>query len=218
MEQTKVTLGYWAARGAGQSVRNLLTYLAVPFEDKQYADPNTWFQQDKPALKTDFPNLPYLIDGEKVVTETEAIAIYMVLKAKRSDLLGNTSEDKILLAQIRGVINDARNTLFEITFNKACPDVVKAFQEKVLPKLALISKHLGNKEFLLGKLSVLDFFFSELVAWIRLQDGDWLATVPNLKEYVTRVFSLPGLKEYFAADKQPKFFMNPAYVHEKIKV
>ena len=73
MAQAQVTIGYWGIRGAGQALRNLAAYLTISFEDKQYTDRIFWFGQDKPALKSDFPNLPYLIDGEKVITESEAL-------------------------------------------------------------------------------------------------------------------------------------------------
>lgn len=33
-------------------------------------------------------NLPYLLDGDKVITETAAILVYVCHKANRADLLG----------------------------------------------------------------------------------------------------------------------------------
>ena len=217
-ESKKITIAYWGIRGAGQPLRNLASYLNVPFEDKFYTDPAAWFGGDKATLKSDFPNLPYLVDGEKVVTESEAIAVYLAFKGGKLDLLGSSADERIHLAQVRGVFHDVRKALYEIVFNKATPDVVKAYETNVLPKLTLLSKHLGANEFLAGKLSVVDFFLAETVGWIRHQDGDWLASVPNLKAYVDRVEWLAGVKEYLAGGSVPKVYMNPAYVHEKVKV
>ena len=217
MAQAQVTIGYWGIRGAGQALRNLATYLNISFEDKQYTDPNVWFGQDKATLKSDFPNLPYLIDGEKVVTESEAIGVYLAFKANKADLLGSTSDERLHLAQVRGVFGDVRKSFYELAFNKTVVDVTKEFNDKVVPKLSLLAKHLGKNEYLIGKLSVIDFFFSEFLAWVRIQDGDLLASFPNLKDYVDRVFALPGLKEYITSDRRPKVFMNPAYTNDKLK-
>jgi len=151
-ESKKATLGYWGFRGAAQCLRNLAHYLNIPFENKLYTDPNVWFQQDKPSLKSDFPNLPYLVDGDKVITESEAIAVYFVFKSGKLDLLGSSADERVNLAQVRGVYVDMRKEFFEIIFNKAVPDVHKAFEEKVLPKLVLLSKHLGTN---LGLISPL---------------------------------------------------------------
>jgi glutathione S-transferase len=50
------------------SVRFLLEYLGLPFEDKRYAERSEWFEKDKPALATNpLVNLPYLKDGDHVL-------------------------------------------------------------------------------------------------------------------------------------------------------
>lgn len=218
MAESKLVLGYWGIRGLAQPIRNLLEYLNVPYEDKRYTDRDEWFVKDKPALKTDFPNLPYLLDGDRCVTESEAIMIHVILKAKRGDLLGATPEERIHIAQVKGVLTDVKKEWYGVSGNKALEDPHKQFTEKVLPKLTLVAKHLGNNDFLCGKLSALDFGFAELVSMILLQDGDWLASLPTLKTYVERVRNLPGLKEYNASGRAPQYFSAPDYLNAKIKI
>lgn len=46
------------------------------------------FQKDKKNLKSNFPNLPYLKNGERVVTESFAIMMYLCIHTKRMDLFG----------------------------------------------------------------------------------------------------------------------------------
>ena len=41
----------------------------------------------------DFPNLPYLIDGDVRFTETLAIAKYIVKKSGKTELLGNNAQE-----------------------------------------------------------------------------------------------------------------------------
>lgn len=68
----KVTLGYWDIRGLAERVRLLLEYLNVPYEQKLFTNENRpeWFDVLKPELVKKNPaiNLPYLQDGDKVIT------------------------------------------------------------------------------------------------------------------------------------------------------
>ena len=57
-------LGYWGVRGGGQVSRLLLGYTGLEFEDVRYTEREKWFEDDKKNLGLDFPNLPYLIDGD----------------------------------------------------------------------------------------------------------------------------------------------------------
>jgi len=45
---------------------------------------------DKSKLNLDFPNLPYLINGDFKLTESIAIARYIIRKSNKKDLLGKT--------------------------------------------------------------------------------------------------------------------------------
>jgi len=208
MAESKVILGYWAFRGVGQPIRNLLEYLNIPYQEKLYSSMDEW-SKEKATLKSDFPNLPYLIDGDKIITESEAIQLYLALKANRADLLGATPEERVHIAQVRGVLADVRKDYNALTVNKTATDLQKVFNETVLPRLTLVAKHLGENDFLVGKLSILDFPFSELLGGMMIQDGDWLAPLPNLKKYFERCANLPGIKEYNASGRASPFYAPP---------
>ena len=60
--------GYWGIRGAGQVSRLLLGYCGFEWEEVKYVEMDKWFGQDKQNLGFDFPNLPYLIDGDFKLT------------------------------------------------------------------------------------------------------------------------------------------------------
>ena len=83
-------LGYWNIRGRSESIKALLEYLNVPYQLKNYPenDFNQWFGVDKPSLNTEFPNLPYLLDGNNVITESDTILQYVCQKGSRPDLIG----------------------------------------------------------------------------------------------------------------------------------
>lgn len=85
---SKFVLGYWGIRGRGQVLRLLLAYSGLEWEDKIYSGPEKWFGNgDKQALGMEFPNLPYLINGDFKLSESTAIAKYIIKKSKK-DLAG----------------------------------------------------------------------------------------------------------------------------------
>ena len=84
MESDKFVLGYWKRRGRGQVIRHLLAYTGLPWEDKVYVGLEKWFGNgDKITLGFDFANLPYLIKGDFKLTESGAIAKYIVRKSDK---------------------------------------------------------------------------------------------------------------------------------------
>ncbi len=91
-----VTLGYWKIRGLAQNLRLLLSYTETPFQEVQYefVSKEQWFEQDKKNLGFDFPNIPYLIDGDFKLTESAAIAKYIIKRSGKTDLLGKTLQDE----------------------------------------------------------------------------------------------------------------------------
>jgi glutathione S-transferase len=60
-----------------------MEYLGLNWEDKIYKSMSSWHTHDSKKLGFDFPNLPYLIDGELKLTETTAILMYLPMKANK---------------------------------------------------------------------------------------------------------------------------------------
>ena len=103
--ENKVTLGYWGIRGRGQIPRLLLAYTGAVWEDVQYVKPEQWFGADKEKLGFDFPNLPYLIDGDLKMSETQAICQYIVERSDKKDLYGKGVVDRARVANLGGVMS-----------------------------------------------------------------------------------------------------------------
>ena len=71
----KVVIGYWGIRGRAQVLRHIASYCGLNFEDKIYTSPEQ-YQGDYTSIG-DFPNLPYIQDGDFFMSETLGCAIYL---------------------------------------------------------------------------------------------------------------------------------------------
>ena len=89
----KIILGYWKIRGLAQQIRYLLEYIEHPYEEVLFeqGDAPSFSIQSwtsvKDTLGLDFPNVPYLIDGDVKLTDPLAIMIYLC-NAYAPELLG----------------------------------------------------------------------------------------------------------------------------------
>ena len=212
MAETKITLVYWMVRGLAQPIRNLLTYCNVKFEDKRLTKMEDWAEL-KPTLKTDFPNTPCLIQGDQFLTESEAILTEIALKHK-PDLLGSTNEERVVIAQLIGVLRDMRPHFSKILYNPdATNDMLnKAYDDSVLPVLQKFVKKLGSNKFLIGKISIADFLLAEALHFLSVANSKrFFEKVPTLKEYLTNFNNLPELKDYLNSDLVKNTEIIPAH-------
>jgi len=112
----KVVLSYWAIRGLAERIRLLLEYLGVPYDNHEITDRNEWFNKTKPSIDDPFINLPFLKDGDKVVSESEAIIAHIIFKANRADLFGKDSEQKVEVIKLRGAFNDMYSAYVRVVY------------------------------------------------------------------------------------------------------
>ena len=98
----EMIFGYWDIKGIGQIVRISAAHLGVELKEI-HPERSTW-PQTKHELGLDFPNMPYLIDGDVNITESKAIPIYLAGKAGKPEFLGKTMLDQARVAQVCGVV------------------------------------------------------------------------------------------------------------------
>merc|ERR1719481_1082963 len=139
---------YWKLRGLGQSIRLLLEYVGEPYTDKSFGaeGADQWFAK-KNDLGFDFPNLPYLIDGDKKVTQSGVIMMYL---GKKFGLAGSNDDEFIRIAEVHGALRDIKLGLGRISYSADYEKLRPDFMPKFFAGIKNIAKFLGDKKFLMG--------------------------------------------------------------------
>ena len=77
-----IKVGYWAIRGLVEPIHMFLEYKGVKYEKRVYTieTANEWFGNDKINMGIDFPNLPYLTDGDVKLSQSNTIMKYLEKK------------------------------------------------------------------------------------------------------------------------------------------
>jgi len=179
-----------------------MEYTGVKYNQKKYTTDEEW-AADKTTISFDFPNLPYLIDGDKIITESDAINTHICLKSGHKELLGKNDDQIVSLATVKGVLNDARTAVSGAVYN---PDFIKVIdstlKEKVFPKFENLNKFIGSGEGLIGTgLTYVDFVFYELAQLLLAHDEKVLDNYANLKKLAETIANLPQIQAYLASDR-----------------
>ncbi|XP_007529435.1 glutathione S-transferase Mu 2-like [Erinaceus europaeus] len=208
-----MTLGYWDIRGLAHAIRLLLEYTGTKYEEKRYTigdapnyDRSQWLNE-KFKLGLDFPNLPYLIDGSRRLTQSNAILRYI---ARKHNLCGETEEERIRMDILE---NQAMDTLLQMArvcynpdFEKLKPDYLKGLPEI----LKQYSDFLGKRPWFAGaKLSYVDFVAYAILDMLRVFEPKCLDAFSNLKDFMAR---FEGLEKIAAYMKSSRFLPRPLFL------
>jgi glutathione S-transferase len=206
----KPTLGYWHIRGLAESIRYLLDYLGVDFENKTYLqgpapdfDGSEWTNAIE-GLGMSFPNLPYFLDGAVRISET--LAIFQFIASKYgAPLAGETVEQRAEINQLGGVLHDIKFWIamqcYDPTFLSKKDSVV----QDALAEVARLKKYLGEKQFLLGEqITWPDFIFFEILELLNaLSPGSSQSAGESIENYRVRIASLPQLQARLTSARLP---------------
>ena len=116
----------------------------------------------------DFPNLPYLFDGDFKMSETYAIARYIARKANREDLLGKNAGDQAVVENFIYAFNTIFTGILGLCFNKKVDTLKMGHFFKTKGEFTKIEKFLQGKDFVIGYLTIADFFLAELFHYIQV--------------------------------------------------
>lgn len=191
-----VVLGYWKIRGLAEKIRMVLEYVGIPYTENKYnADnENKWFSEEKPEYikKNPAANLPYLIDGDRFISESDAIIVYAIHKAKKTELLGRNAEEQVLAATTIGIYRDYHKKYVALVYgskeNFANKEQKTAEWNTELTKLNAL---LEGKEYFCGQITWVDFVVAENMQAVGLLDSKILEPFPNIVNHQKRIWELP---------------------------
>lgn len=208
---TKLVLGYWRIRGLVAPLQYILEAAGLEYEMEYYdfqggaenpAYPNKWFEV-KNTLEFDFPNLPYLIDGDLRITQSMAIARYIARKAGLLGIPDDASPDQLAQRDmIESTVEDLRMAVVHYGIDSAWtkfrfPNGLPEALPKVLEPIA---KWMGEKAFVFGEsVSYVDFILYETLDVYKMLNADCLEDHPNLAAFVDRMENLPSMKKFLEA-------------------
>merc|ERR1712066_871600 len=209
MSSTPV-LCYWDIRGLAQPIRLLLNYTGTDFEDRMLScgqapdfDKSCWFD-NKFSLGLDFPNLPYYIDGEVRITQSNAILRHI---ARKHDMLGKNDMERAMVDMMADESMDLRNGWVRLCYNPDFENLKDAYLKGLTSKLDRFSNFLAKKSWFAGdSLTFVDFVMYELMDQHKFLAPDLLKPYPNLEAFQARFEALPKVSQYM---KSSSFMKTP---------
>lgn len=117
--------------------------------------------------------LPYLIDGEKVISESNGIAVYICHRGNKPELLGRNADEHVQIATVQGVFKDFHSAYIKLvyspytqekTFESALQEAIKNFE----PYMKKFDGLLGNQQFIAGNLTWIDFVVADFLQTLGL--------------------------------------------------
>jgi len=220
-KKPKFTMGYWNIRGLAAPLRMMFEYANAQYTDKQYNvtksgsgwDTSEWFKGDKPDLQAAnaFMNLPYVQLGEKVVTQSNAVYLFV---GKKLNLNGRGDDAQIKNHEILCEAMDLRNEVIAMVYATPSVSEYKTQMKKHLTEGGWIT-HMGKFEgalkmsgtaFLSGnKPCSGDFHVWELMDQHEMMAKDVGASgimdkFPLCKAMYDKFKALPQMESYFKSD------------------
>ena len=192
-------------------------YAEVPFTIRAYAldgsfNRDEWLVQDKPAMraKNPFINLPFVRDGDVLVTQSNACMSYL---GRKFGMWGNSDAELITCETLLCETMDLRNAVVRFSYSATKADAQEFVNSCRNGSLAKIEMHLASTEFFaatrpftLGtRVSAPDFHLYELLLQIKLAsefyecDAFFTADMPNLELFFTGFGKLPKMQKYLAS-------------------
>jgi len=111
----ELTVGYHKIRGLGAPIRMMCYYTNTNFTHVAYASDfqDTWFGKDKVELikKNACINLPYIIDGDEVITQSNSCLVHLGRK-----LAIDSDADFMYNHQVLDQVMDLRNDLMKVVY------------------------------------------------------------------------------------------------------
>eukprot|EP01080_Neovahlkampfia_damariscottae_P008901 gene8901-849_t len=212
-EHKKMILGYWRIRGLVSSIKFLLAILKVDFDQEVYEEKLVdgkwtkaeWFDL-KPTLPFDIQNLPYLIDGDRMITQCTAIMRYI---SRKYGLVCKTEDQQIKVDVCEQEARDFCESWFQMVYDPKTDEKAKVeYFENIAPVyLTKFEKFLGNQKYLSGdSMSHADVFLFDLLDQLMCIYPKLLENHKSLQSFYKQFNEMEQVIEF---RKDPKFVISP---------
>eukprot|EP00105_Crassostrea_gigas_P039941 XP_019924089.1 PREDICTED: glutathione S-transferase Mu 3 [Crassostrea gigas] len=176
----------------GQPIRSTLIFRSPDYSREEWLS-------IKNTLGLAFPNIPYYIDIDIKITQSNSILRYI---GDKHDVLGKTPRDKVDCDMMVENAMDFRNGVIRLCYDNDYEKIKDDYFANVMDKLRQFDTFLGDKPWFAGDGSTIcDFPMYELLDQHRLMKPGILDDYPNLTKFVERFENLPQIKAYMASDK-----------------
>lgn len=197
-----ITLSYWDIRGLAEPSRLLLRYAGAKWEDKRFVfspESRGEWNAEKFSLGLDFPNLPYLIDGDVKLTQSLAILKYL---GRKYGLVPSNEVEQQRCEMTEMEINDLKQAQIKLVFNPKMDEGKAEYVTGLAVKLDCMNKFLGVGPWVAGeKITYVDFVAYELLDQIRKMVPDSFTPMANISAFMVRFETLPQLQEWFNSEQ-----------------
>jgi glutathione S-transferase len=211
----KFVLGYWNIRGLAAPARMMLEYAGADYKEEMYDAVKTadgfnkdgWFKEAKPKLlkKNSLINLPYVISGDRIVTQSSAVYSFLGQKLRMNGAGPDavTANNEVIAEAF-----DLRNACVSVMYGSkdAFKEAAKKFLEgkvnSTYTKFEEYLKQRGTTFFAGNRPCGGDFSL-----WEMMDQQEALAPTlglpspvegfPGLKSFYAKIKALPQLKKYF---------------------
>lgn len=168
-------------------------------------DKSEWLSV-KHKLGIDFPNLPYLVDGDVKLVQSVAILRYL---GRKYGLVPKTEEEIRRVDVIEQQLLDWRGQGSMVFYSDDFLKLADVYREGLPEKVGALSAFLGDRQWLAGeKLTYVDFLAYEWLDVNRLFAPGLLQGSDNLEKYMQRFESLPNVKRYMSSSKFMRWPVN----------
>ena len=210
--QPPVVIAYWAIRGLAAPLHCLASVLGVPTRAVHYTQGDApdfsreaWLSV-KDTLGLPAPNLPYLVDGELKITQSQTCLRYLARRyGAGSGIYEGSAGHLAKVDEMCDAVVDARQAFTRWCYSGK-PEASAFFPEQLAPLLAKLAALMAAEggAFAVGSsLTLADFPLAELLAGVRVATSevlgaDALADTP-LGAYLVRFESEPRVAKFMSS-------------------
>ncbi|MEE6492166.1 hypothetical protein FKM82_016497 [Ascaphus truei] len=153
-----------------------------------------------------FLQLPYLLDGDVKLSQSNAILRYI---ARKHGLCGELEGEKLRVDLVENQAMDFRTGLGTIAYNPLFETLKGPYLEKLPVALTRFSRFLGDRAWFAGeKITFADFLMYDALDVHRMLEPKCLQNLKNLQDFLTRFEALPAVAAYL---KSPFFLKAPLF-------